>query len=428
VPVALKEELTALGFGFGGAEVRVTGYGPSFYGGGASPPNYSIQVLGYNYETVREIAETLGDRLRRFSRIRDVDVNASSRFFTRDRAMEVVVDVDRARLALHDLTMEDVVRQVQAAVRGAGVGRAQGGRINVGGEERRFSVKLSGYARYDVLALQELTLPARSGTGVRLADVATIEERETLGRIEREDQQYQRNVAYEFRGPAKLGNRVRDAVLLSMELPDGYTLVGGQEWSWSDDEERQLYGVLAISLVLVFMVTAALFESMRQPVAVLLTVPMALVGVFGIFYLTKASFTREAVIGVVMMGGIVVNNAILLVDRVNQLRRRGGLPLVEALVGGAVQRVRPILMTSVSTVLGLLPLVLFSEYADENIWNALGYALIGGLTTSTVLVLTVTPAIYLLLERRPERRRLAPARAAAAAPAAASPELAPAGD
>jgi hydrophobic/amphiphilic exporter-1 (mainly G- bacteria), HAE1 family len=289
------------------------------------------------------------------------------------------------------------------------VGRAQGGRINVGGEERRFSVKLAGYDRYDVLALQELALPARGGTGVRLADVATIEERETLGRIEREDQQYQRNVAYEFRGPAKLGNRVRDAVLASMEMPDGYTLVGGQDWSWSNDEERQLFGVLAISLVLVFMVTAALFESMRQPVCVLLTVPMALIGVFGIFYLTKASFTREAVIGVVMMGGIVVNNAILLVDRVNQLRRERGATLVDALVAGAVQRVRPILMTSVSTVLGLLPLVLFSEYADENIWNALGYALIGGLTTSTVLVLTVTPAIYLLLERRPERRRLAAA-------------------
>jgi HAE1 family hydrophobic/amphiphilic exporter-1 len=424
VPVALKEELTALGFGFGGAEVRVTGYGPSFYGGGSSPPNYSIQVLGYNYETVREIAETLGDRLKRFSRIRDVDVNASARYFTRDRATEVVVDMDRERLAMHDLTMQDVVRQVQAAVRGAGLGRTQGGRINVGGEERRFSVKLTGYDRYDVLALQELSLPSRSGPGVRLGDVATIEERETLGRIEREDQQYRRNVAYEFRGPAKLGNRVRDAVLASMDLPDGYTLVGGQEWTWSNDEERQLYGVLAVSLVLVFMVTAALFESMRQPVAVLLTVPMALIGVFGLFYLTKASFTREAVIGVVMMGGIVVNNAILLVDRVNQLRRVGGLPLVDALVGGAVQRVRPILMTSASTVLGLLPLVLFSEYADENIWNALGYALIGGLTTSTVLVLTVTPAIYLLLERR----RGTPQPVPAPASPAPMPELAPAGD
>jgi HAE1 family hydrophobic/amphiphilic exporter-1 len=108
-----------------------------------------------------------------------------------------------------------------------------------------------------------------------------------------------------------------------------------------------------------------------------------------------------------MMGGIVVNNSILLIDRVNQLRREHGVALVDAIVGGTMQRVRPILMTSASTILGLLPLVLFSEYADQNIWNALGFALIGGLSSSTILVLTVTPALYLLFERRPERRRLA---------------------
>jgi HAE1 family hydrophobic/amphiphilic exporter-1 len=407
LPVALKEELTAQSFGFGGAEVRVYGYGPSFYGGGSSPPNYSIKILGYNYETVREIADGLAARLTRTSsRIRDVDVNASGRGFTRDKATEIALTVDRGRLAMHDLTMRDVVNQVRSAVLGAG-GRGLG-TLRIAGEERQFAVKLEGYERFDILALEELLLPTRSGTRVRLGDVATVAERETLGRVVREDQQYQRNVAYEFRGPAKLGNSVRDAVVAATDLPDGYAIEATQDWSFSDEDQRQLYGVLAFSLVLVFMVCAALFESVRQPICVLLTVPLALIGVFGIFYLTRASFTREAVIGVIMMGGIVVNNSILLVDRVNQLRRHGGVPLVEALVQGSLQRVRPILMTSVSTVLGLLPLVLFSEYADQNIWNALGYALIGGLTSSTVLVLTVTPAIYLLLERRAEQRHAAP--------------------
>ncbi|HEY0971041.1 MAG TPA: efflux RND transporter permease subunit [Gemmatimonadales bacterium] len=414
IPLAVKEELTAAGFGFGGAEVRVYGRGPSFYGGGSSPPNYSIRILGYNYLTVREIAEGLTERLKSMPRIRDVDPNASRGWYERDRASEIVLALDRGRLALHDLTMEDVVRQVRAAVAGGGYG----GNVRVGGEERRFLVKLSGYETFDVLALQELALPARNGTSVRLADVATVEEREVLGRIVREDQQYQRTVAYEFRGPGKLGDRTRDAVVNTTVLPDGYTLVGAEEWSWSDEESRQLYGVLGVSLLLVFMVTAALFESLRQPVCVLLTVPMALIGVFVTFYLTEASFTREAIIGVIMMGGIVVNNSILLIDRINQLRRAGGVPLLDAIVEGTLHRVRPILMTSVSTVLGLLPLVLFSGYADQNIWNALGYALIGGLTSSTILVLTVTPAIYLLLERGPERRRARTVMAAAVAGAA----------
>jgi HAE1 family hydrophobic/amphiphilic exporter-1 len=148
---------------------------------------------------------------------------------------------------------------------------------------------------------------------------------------------------------------------------------------------------------------------MRQPLCVLLTVPMALIGVFLLFFYINASFTREAYIGVIMMSGVVVNNAILLIDHVNQLRRNHGLPLAEALERGTLERVRPILMTSLVTICGLLPLVLFSKDANQNIWNALTYSMIGGLSSSTILVLTVTPSLYLIFERRGERKKLAKA-------------------
>ncbi|HEU0013578.1 MAG TPA: efflux RND transporter permease subunit [Longimicrobium sp.] len=402
VPVAIKEQLEAYSHGFGGAEVRVSGYGPSFYGGGGSPPNYSIQVLGYNYETVRDIADDLGRRLQRFSRIQDVDTNASGAWFERDKATEVVLRVDRGRLAMHALSAADVVQRVNAAV-----GRsAQRSFLRVGQEELGFVVSLAGRDRMEVEELRNLLVPTRTGQAVRLGDVASVDEREVLSRIVREDQQYQRTVSYEFRGPNKLGDRVHAAVMKATQLPAGYRLVGREEWKWSDDEKRQIYGVLAVSLLLVFMVTAALFESLRQPLCVLLTVPMALIGVFLVFFFTGASFSREAFIGVIMMGGVVTNNATLLVDHVNQLRRGAGLPLREAILRGTLERVRPILMTSAVTILGLLPLVLFSEQADSNIWNALGYSLLGGLASSTVLVLTVTPALYLLFERGPERKRL----------------------
>lgn len=402
VPVVIKEQLVAFSHQFGGAEVRVYGYGPSFYGGGGSPPNYSVQILGYNYETVRDIADGLAGRLLRFSRIQDVDANASGRWYQSDRATELVLRIDRQRLALYGITARDVVRRVRTAVAGS---EGRQSVVRVGGEELRFSVKLAGYETLDVLGLENLLIPAPSGEAVRLGEVATLDEREVLSRIVREDQQYQRTVAYEFRGPRKLGDVVRDAVVSATELPPGYTLVTEQEWSWSDEEREQIFGVLAVSLLLVFMVTAALFESLRQPLVVLLTVPMALIGVFLVFFYTGASFTREAFIGVIMMGGIVVNNAILLVDHINALRRNAGVPFRDAILQGTLERVRPILMTSATTILGLLPLVLFSGYADANIWNALGYALIGGLASSTLLVLTVTPALYLLFERGPERRR-----------------------
>jgi HAE1 family hydrophobic/amphiphilic exporter-1 len=401
VPVGIKEQMFAYSNLFGGAEVRVIGFGPSFYGGGATPPNYSIKILGYNYATVRDIAEDLGRRLRRFSRIRDVDVNSAGGWYARDKASEFVLALDRQRLGLHGLSAENVVYQVAAAVRGT----VRQGFIRVGGDELRFDVKLAGNESVDVLELPELLLQTPAGQPVRVGDVATVGERDVLSRIDRENQQYQRYVSYEFRGPTKLGDRVRDAVIASTRLPEGYTVEGEQEWSWGTEEQQQVYEVLAISLVLIFMVTAALFESIRQPFVVLLAVPMALVGVFLAFYFMDASFTREAYIGVIMMGGIVVNNAILLIDHVNLLRRKHALPLRDAVVQGTLERVRPILMTSFTTIFGLLPLVLFSEYADANIWNALALALIGGLASSTLFVLTVTPAIYWLLEKGPERRK-----------------------
>jgi hydrophobic/amphiphilic exporter-1 (mainly G- bacteria), HAE1 family len=403
VPLAVKEQMYQYSLGYGGAEVRVTGIGPSFYGGGSSPPNYSIKILGYNYETVRQIAEGLGQRLTSFARIRDVDTNSAGGFFNRDRATELVLEIDRARLAMHDLNAQDVVRNVAASVRG----RTQNQFVRVAGEEMQFSVKLDGYQTMDMQQLTELLIPAPTGEAVRLGNVATLSERSVLAVVIREDQQYQRQVSYEFRGPPRLGDVVRDAVIAATELPPGYTIEGRQSWAWSAEEKTQIYGVLAVSILLIFMVTAAIFESLKQPLCVLLTVPMALIGVFLLFFYTGASFTREAYVGVIMMGGIVVNNAILLVDHINQLRRVYGLPLREALERGTLERVRPILMTSLTTICGLLPLVLFSSSADQNIWNALAYALIGGLSSSTILVLTVTPALYLIFERRAERRRLA---------------------
>ncbi|MFB3069805.1 MAG: efflux RND transporter permease subunit, partial [Gemmatimonadales bacterium] len=404
IPVAIKEQMVAYSYQFGGVDVRVYGYGPSFYGGGGSPPNYTIRIFGYNYERVREISEDMKLRLERFSRVREVDTNAGGRWWGSEKASEVVVQLDRERLAMHELTVREVVSQVRAAVGG----RTSPGQIRIGGEELGFEVKMEGYRDLDVLELAE-TLITSSDGDVRLADIAVITERDVLNVIEREDQQYQRSVRYEFRGPRKLGDRYRDAVIASTDLPDGYRIEGQQTWSWSDDERTQVYVLLGVSLVLVFMVTAALFESLRQPICVLLTVPMALIGVFLIFFYTGASFTREAYIGVIMMGGIVVNNAILLVDHVNQLRRIHGIQLMEAVVRGTLERGRPILMTSATTVLGLLPLVLFSDYADANIWNALGFALIGGLLSSTLFVLTVTPALYVLFEKGPEKRRVASA-------------------
>lgn len=393
VPVAIKEEMEGYSHSFTGADVRVYGYGPSFYGGGGGAPNYVVQVLGYNYEKVREIAQDLGGRLSRMSRIDEVDTNSSGRF-TLDRAVEYTVRIDRDALARYDLSVGDLVARIQPAI-GGYAGR---GTIKLAGEEVGYQVKLAGSEAADVRALLETLVKLPDGRQVRLGDVVTVEPRQVLANILRQNQQYQRQIAYEFRGPAKLGDAVLDAVLARTEVPPGYTVKRAEGFFFGAQDKAQIYLVLAISLLLVFMVSAAVFESWVQPVCVLLTVPMGLVGTFLLFFYTNATFTREAYIGVIMAGGIVVNNAILLIDQVNRVRALGTLSFDEAVIRGTLERVRPILMTSAVTVLGLAPLVLFSE-PDANIWNALGFTLIGGLTSSTVLVLAVTPALYKLLER-----------------------------
>ena len=375
--------------------MRVYGFGPSFYGGGGSPPTYSIQVLGYNYERVRDIAEDLGGRLTRMSRIRDVDTNSSGSWFDRDKATEFVVEIDRDALARYDMTVQEFVYRMSAAIQG----QTRQDLLKIGGEELRLEVKVEGFREVDLRALQEQIITATNGTAIRIGDVVEVYPKELLARIRRENQQYERTVAYEFRGPTKLGDMVQEAVIGATHLPPGYTVEESERWRWSDEEKEQIYLVLAISILLIYMVTAALFESLKQPLCVLLTVPMALIGVFLIFFYANATFTREAYIGVIMMGGIVVNNAILLVDHPNQVRREGVGELNSAILQGTLERVRPILMTTTTTVLGLLPLVLFSQGADANIWNALAYALIGGLLSSTFFVLTTTPALYYLFER-----------------------------
>ena len=414
VPQMVYDEIVAYGLSFAGPSLSVSSSGKSFSTGGGSSMagNQSINVYGYNYERVREIAEDVASRLKDIPRVHDIDASSTSGWGG-ERAVELVVRVNRDRLAMHDITAQDVVQKVSAAVRGT-IGTNT---IRLGGEDLQLEAKLSGYESFDLLQLEQLMLRSATGGEVRLKDIATIEERRVLSSIVRKDQRYQRTVRYEFRGPQKLADRMRKKVVDETIVPDGYSVIGENPFTFSREEEKQIFGVLAISIILIFMVTAALFESLRQPLCVLLTIPMALIGVFLLFFYVNASFTREAYIGVIMMGGIVVNNSILLIDRVNQVRREAMLSLEQAIVQGTLDRVRPILMTTSVTIMGLLPLVLFSESPDSNIWNALGFALIGGLTSSTLLVLSVTPAIYFLFERRKERRRLARlARSSAPAP------------
>lgn len=384
-PLLLKEQITAQAVQIGGPAVGVYGYGQGFYSGGGAAPQYHLQVLGYHYDEVKRFAEEVGRKLARSPRVHDVDTNSAFGYRQRDDLFEMVLAIDREKLQRAHLSTTGVLNAVQNYLRE----NLDWQRLKIAGIEMEYRMKMAGHSDFDIEDLRRLVIQTSSKEQVRLSEVAQIGERKVLAQIVRQDQQYVRGISFEYRGPWKFGDRLVESVIKNTQLPPGYRLERGSFFFLQGEEKRQIFGALMLAVLLVYMVTAGLFESLKQPFIIMLTVPMALLGVFLIFYLTDTNFDRSAYIGVILLAGIVVNNAILLVHHIKMLRQKG-LSIVDAAIQGSIERARPILMTTSTTVLGLLPLVLFVR-TDESLWYALALATVGGLVSSTLLVLLIIP-------------------------------------
>jgi HAE1 family hydrophobic/amphiphilic exporter-1 len=219
--------------------------------------------------------------------------------------------------------------------------------------------------------------------------------------IDRKDQQrqvtVQANVAGRDLGSVARGVQER---LGRIPRPVGYDLFVAGDYEEQQKSFRELLGSLALALVLVYMVLACQYESLRDPLVVMFSVPLAAVGVLLVLFLTRTTLNLQSAIGCIMLGGIVVNNAILLVDQAGQLRGEG-LATRDAMAEAGRRRLRPILMTTLTTILGLLPLALgIGEGADAQ--APLARAVVGGLTGSTLITLVLIPAVYSLFHPEPK--------------------------
>ena len=200
---------------------------------------------------------------------------------------------------------------------------------------------------------------------------------------------------WEFRGPPKAADNYKKTVFSKLQLPPGFSATMEEEWRMTEEEKRQIKFAIIFSLVIIFMILASLYESLIQPFFIILAVPLALIGVFVAFVIADFPFDSSAYIGVILLGGIVVNNSILLVDHIN-LKRKQGYALMEAVLKGARERVRPIFLTTSTTVLGMLPLVLIQlEVGRKQIWSSLALSAVGGLISSTLFILIAIPIFYL---------------------------------
>ena len=399
-PYALKEELIQLATQFAGLDIYVTGFDPQTYSSSMGTGTFyssNIKFYGYNLKRLKEITADLERTLKRNPRIKEVRTVSSRYGWWRGDTFENILKIDKAALRQYDVDPMYLYFYLQTLLRGQFGTQV---RMQMGGKEIGLSAKFPDAESLDMRALKEALIRTQGGEYLRLGQVASFDERPIAGSIDREDQQFQQTIMWEFRGPSKAEERYRKGVFASLHLPAGFSAVMEESYLMTEKEKGQIAMAIVVSLALIFMILASLYESLVQPFLILLAVPLELIGVFIAFIVAGAAFDTSAYIGVVLLGGIVVKNAILLVDHIN-LKRRQGRPLLDAVVEGARDRLRPIIMTTGTTVFGILPMLLLTaEAGKRQIWNALALCTAGGLVSSTIFILAVVPIFYYYVEKR----------------------------
>ncbi len=394
IPYLLKEELIQLATNFAGISISISGFDPQgYYSSFGSGTFYDsrIKFYGYNLKKLKEITSQLDQTLRRNPRIKEVKTVSSRYGWWRLDSFEYILRIDKKALRKYDVDPLYLYSHLQALIQGKVYVPLK---ARIGGQEMEISIKFPEADRMDLKNLRDSLIRTRGGEYLRLGEISTLEERPIAGSIDRENQQFQQTVMWEFRGPTKAADNYKKAVFARLKLPPGFSATLEEEWRMTEEEKGQLKFAVIFSIIIIFMILASLYESLIQPFFIILAVPLALIGVFVAFVLADFAFDSSAYVGVILLGGIVVNNSILLVDHIN-LKRRQGLALKEAVLKGARERVRPIFMTTSTTVLGMLPMLLIQvEVGKKQIWSSLALSAVGGLTSSTIFILIAIPIFY----------------------------------
>jgi HAE1 family hydrophobic/amphiphilic exporter-1 len=401
---------------------------PYFKGAfGGSALNSLVKITGYNSKKLNEIADKTLARASKSRRVRNARITTGGQF-ERIRQHEMVVTIRRDRLAAHGFTVRDLVTQIQRLL---GVDFPWS--MVIEGEQERLQLSYNDSDDISYADVSEKVIRNQNGEQVRLGDLIDIEKREMSRSIVRDNQKYTAYVNWEYLGTDQMRTKyIKDIIVgVEEELPYGYEVEEAKREFLTEEEEQELNQALWLALAFIFMVMAALFESITLPILVLISVPMAMVGVVLIFWLTSSTFDSSARIGLILMFGIVVNNAILLVSRFRTEAtlimkvKQGGDPserlslfpgmrkqlgggnmyelpkderaglLRRAVARGTRIRLRSILLTSGTTIAGLAPLLIhLNETDDKDIWENLALASIGGLVASTILLIVVMPPLY----------------------------------
>jgi HAE1 family hydrophobic/amphiphilic exporter-1 len=353
----------------------------------------TIEIRGYEPGRLDALAKRVAETIEDLQGITDVQTSLEAGIPQQE------IRVNRDKVADLGLSVRDVTQLLQTAVAGS-----KAGEYRTGGNSYRILVQLKDAEKRSLDEILNLTLTTVSGEKVALRNVVTAEPSRGPILIDRKDQQRLVTVSANVSG-RDLGSVALDVQTLLDQIPRpvGYDLTVAGNFEEQQKASRELVISLLLALVLVYMVLACQYESLRDPLIVMFSVPLAAVGVLVMLFVTTTTLNVQSYIGCIMLGGIVVNNAILLVDQAGRLVA-DGMRIRDSLIEAGRRRLRPILMTTLTTILGLLPLALgIGEGSDAQ--APLARAVVGGLTGSTLITLVLIPVVYSLFHPEPKTSR-----------------------
>ncbi len=359
--------------------------------GGAS--TVDVKVFGYDMDLTNTVANDLKEKMRALPGVRDVKLSRD------DLRPEYNVVFDRDRLSYYGMNSATASQAVRNRIDGLVASK-----YREDGDEYDIVVRYAEPFRTRVEDVENITLYNAQGRPVKLKEVGEVVEEYAAPMIERENRQRVISVESTLGAGVALGEVVTEVnrLLAGYPTPDGVDLEVGGTVEDQGDAFSDLMTLFVLIVILVYIVMATQFESLKFPFIIMFTIPFAFTGVFLALWITSTPLSLIALIGAIMLVGIVTKNGIVMVDYMNLLIERGS-GVFDAVIAGGKSRLRPVLMTSFTTVLGMLPLAIGTGAGSET-WQPMGIAVIGGLTFSTILTLFIVPVLYSILVHRAQRK------------------------
>ncbi len=357
--------------------------------GASDTDKVQVEIRGHDMEVADELAKQISQAVETVEGVTDAQIS-------RDIGTpEEMIIVDRQKAADMKLTVSKIANTLKTVLSGTVAGN-----YRESGKEYQILVKLQDAEQHSLRGILDLPVTNLDGDAVVLRNVVRVEPRSGPLLIERKDQERVILVSANITG-RDLGSILQDIRerLRAIPVPRDFSIVYAGDYEEQQKAFRELLLGIFLALILVYMVMASLYESLKDPLVVMFSVPMAAIGVILMLFLSHTTFNIQSYIGCIMLGGIVVNNAILLVDHTNLLRRRDSMPLRAAIEEAGRRRLRPILMTSLTTILAMTPLALGLGEGGEA-QAPMARALIGGLISSNLITLIFIPTVYAIFNRR----------------------------